>query len=265
MHTRQPANDLFDYDESVPQTTPQKLASFSEDVNGMFSGIGETRLANELGLPPDSLRIKSKPHGGPSTATGGVRHFASLTHRMPDDRPVPVPSRTTSLPGKPSAAGPSSLGPITFSRTPSSPNLSPRPLTPTSRSSSPSSARRQKRDPQTDFGPKEAPDEDTVKGRTREISGATITGPSSTSASVRLVASPRAPSVYSLKSPGEGENEWLASPISASRTDETLERIVTPGGDEDAEEKGRRLACEFLEDDFRSMPYDKVAMFLGGP
>jgi hypothetical protein len=40
---------------------------------------------------------------------------------------------------------------------------------------------------------------------------------------------------------------------------------VTPGGDEDDEEKGRRLACEFLEDDFKSMAYDKIAMFLGGP
>lgn len=40
---------------------------------------------------------------------------------------------------------------------------------------------------------------------------------------------------------------------------------MTPGADEDEEEKGRRIACELLEDNFKSIPYDKVAMFLGGP
>ena len=35
-------------------------------------------------------------------------------------------------------------------------------------------------------------------------------------------------------------------------------------GLEDDRERGRRLACEFLDDDFSSMPSDKVAMFLGG-
>jgi hypothetical protein len=31
------------------------------------------------------------------------------------------------------------------------------------------------------------------------------------------------------------------------------------------EEKGRKLACEFLDDDFTSVPHDRVAEFLGRP
>ena len=34
--------------------------------------------------------------------------------------------------------------------------------------------------------------------------------------------------------------------------------------DEDDEEKGRRLACEVLENDFSNISADRVAMFLGG-
>ena len=269
MHSRQPASDAFDRESepAMPMTTPQKaLASFSEDVNGMFSGIGETHLANELGLPPDSLRIKNRPGAArSSTADGGRRAPVELAPRLKDDRSIPVASRTTSLPGKPSSAQ-SYLAPITLTRTPSSPNLSPRPITPPSRSSSRSSLRRKKENGHvSDFGPAGTANEGTVKARTREISGTTITGPSYASSSVRLVSSPRPPSVHSVRSPANPSHEWLASPGSAAQTEETLERIVTPGGDEDDEEKGRRLACEFLEDDFKSMAYDKVAMFLGGP
>ena len=41
-------------------------------------------------------------------------------------------------------------------------------------------------------------------------------------------------------------------------------RIVRNGTDED-EEKGRKLACEFLDEDFTNVSSEKVAMFLGAP
>nr|XP_018265878.1 uncharacterized protein I303_02254 [Kwoniella dejecticola CBS 10117]OBR88036.1 hypothetical protein I303_02254 [Kwoniella dejecticola CBS 10117] len=53
--------------------------------------------------------------------------------------------------------------------------------------------------------------------------------------------------------------------------DDQLEVVNTPpetpktAHEEDEEEKGRRLACEFLEDDFTNVPGEKVAEFLGGP
>lgn len=269
MHSRQPAGDVFDHDNglTLPQTTPQRaVASFSEDVNGMFLGIGETHLANELGLPPDSLRIKSRPLPERSSTLETTRRFPlDLAPRLSIDREKPVASRTTSLPGK-VTSGQSYLAPLALTRTPSSPNLSARPITPTSNTSSPSSIHRQKKEAQSsDFGPAIAVTEDTVKARTREISGSTITGPSYNASSVRLVASPRPASVHSFRSPTNPSHEWLASPGSVAQTEETLERIVTPGGDEDDEEKGRRVACELLEDDYSTIAYDRMAMFLGGP
>jgi hypothetical protein len=43
-----------------------------------------------------------------------------------------------------------------------------------------------------------------------------------------------------------------------------MEVVITPGPGEDDEEKGRRLACELLDDDFSTIAYDKAAIFLGG-
>nr|XP_019008884.1 uncharacterized protein I206_06570 [Kwoniella pini CBS 10737]OCF47665.1 hypothetical protein I206_06570 [Kwoniella pini CBS 10737] len=53
--------------------------------------------------------------------------------------------------------------------------------------------------------------------------------------------------------------------------DDQVEVVDTPSEtpktahEEDEEEKGRRLACEFLEDDFTNVSGEKVAEFLGGP
>lgn len=271
MHSRQPASDVFDRDEPLPQTTPQRaLASFSEDVNGMFSGIGETHLANELGLPPDSLRVKARPANARSPVSDGTQRFPlDLGKPLSEPRAMPVPSRTTSLPAKADARQ-ASLAPLTLSRTPSSPNLQSQPLTPISRTSSKASAQLEQKDqqPVSDFGPAEPSkqNEDTLKGhRTREISGATITGSKYASASVRLVGSPRPQSVHTLASPGRSDQEWVTSPTTDIQSNEATEDSGTPGASQDDEERGRRLACEFLEDDYRSMAYDKVAMFLGGP
>jgi hypothetical protein len=138
-HIRQPASD-----EVQPSPGRVALASFSDDVSGMLSGIGESHPASELGLPPDSLRLVDSPS---------------------------VPSRTTSLP-----------------------KLEP-PIN-------------------TDFGP-DTSNEATIRAKPDY-------------SSIRLIHD-------------------------------------TPLDTESDEEKGRRLACEFLENDERSVASDKVAEYIGGP
>jgi hypothetical protein len=59
--------------------------------------------------------------------------------------------------------------------------------------------------------------------------------------------------------------EWQGSPEPAIRSDDAMEVVLTPGPSEDDEEKGRRLACELLDDDFSTIAYEKAAIFLGGP
>jgi len=264
MHSRQPASDAFDNEEKRPPlTTPQKaLASFSEDVNGMFSGIGETHLANELGLPPDSLRVKDRTKSNQSNISINSGKFPSdLGKKSNHDRPTPVPSRTTSLPATPS------LAPHASNRTPSSPNpiAAERSVTPVSRSSSIKSVKKTQLEPAlADFGPKSTVN-DTYKPRQREISNSTITGSTYAGASVRLVASPRPSSIFTSPAASTNGAEWSKSPEVGTQREDPVEVVVTPGPGEDDEEKGRRVACELLDDDFSTVAYEKAAMFLGGP
>lgn len=235
----------------------------------MFSGIGETHLANELGLPPDSLRVKNRTKSVQDTMQAEPRRFpAELSKASTTDRQAPVPSRTTSLPATPS------LTPTPTNRTPSSPHPVVRPKTPVSRSSSIKSAKRpfQLGPPLADEAPLLPPilpppavNEDTIKPRQRETSGSTIAGSSYNSPSVRLVGTPRPASLQTSPAGSQVLAEWRRSPHSADQTEDTMEVVMTPGPDEDEEEKGRRIACELLEDNYKSVPYDKVAMFLGGP
>jgi PH/SEC7 domain-containing protein len=264
MHSRQPASDAFDNDDKRPPlTTPQKaLASFSEDVNGMFSGIGETHLANELGLPPDSLRVKDRTKSNQSNITTNSGRFPSdLGKKSTHDRPSPVPSRTTSLPATPS------LATLAAQRTPSSPMPSmadPLP-TPLSRTSSIKSVKKPQLEPApADFGPSRT-NGDTYKARQREISNSTITGSTYGSASIRLVASPRPSSIFTSPAASTNGVEWHKSPEAGTQRDDPVEVVITPGPGEDDEEKGRRLACELLDDDFSTIAYEKAAIFLGGP
>jgi hypothetical protein len=264
MHSRQPASDAFDNDEKRPPlTTPQKaLASFSEDVNGMFSGIGETHLANELGLPPDSLRVKDRTKSNQSNiSTSSGRFPSDLGIKSAHDRPTPVPSRTTSLPATPS------LAPLAANRTPSSPmpTMADRPPTPVSRTSSVKSVKKPQLEPApADFGPSRS-NGDTYQPRQREISNSTITGSTYAGASVRLVASPRPSSIFSSPAVSTNGVEWSKTPEVGIQREDPVEVVLTPGPGEDDEEKGRRLACELLDDDFSTIAYEKAAIFLGGP
>ena len=264
MHSRQPASDAFDNDEKPPMTTPQKaLASFSEDVNGMFSGIGETHLANELGLPPDSLRVKNRTKSSQSAISDSSRRFPSDLGKSTSRVSAPVPARTTSLPATPS------LAPLAVNRTPSSPHPGPveRSTTPISRSSSIKSVKKthQLEPALADFGPPAAVSDNTYKPRRREVSGSTITGSTYGGASVRLVGSPRPASIYTSPASTTNGGEWHNSLELGAPIEDTVEVVVTPGPGEDDEEKGRRLACELLDDDFSTVAYEKAAIFLGGP
>lgn len=194
QHIRQPASA----DDTHPSPGQLAVAIFSDDMAGMLSGIGESQPAKELGLPPESLRLRDRK--SPS--------FDIPREKFPPDlgrsasSAVSVPSRTSSLL-----------------------KLEP-PVRSLSRSSSSSSRRR----PETDFGPTDTSQDATLKAR--------VAPSPYSSGSMRLV-----PSRQSVHAPSLGE------PIET----------------EDEEEKGRRLACEFLENDESTLPYDKVAEYLGGP
>lgn len=151
-HTRQPAS-----------SSPETAKTFTDSLAGMFDGIGQSEPAKELGLPPDSLRIR-RGSGDQRNALGRAALAPSPSHR------------TSSLPA-------TRLEPPVQIRTSSSPTI-----------------------------PQATEKEDAP--------------------SIRLV-SPRPESIAAMP-----END---------------------------EEKGRRLACEFLEGDTSHVAADKVAICLGGP
>jgi len=130
----------------------------------------------------------------------------------------------------------------------------------------------------SDFGPDLNGSLDTtLKARQNDL------GPLSP-ASVRLVTSPRLSdgniNGLNLTAEGLAKSSFLASsawgrqsplPRLANNQQDEIEVVKTPttpahdSTEEADEEKGRRLACEFLDDDFSSIQLEKVAEFLGGP
>jgi len=257
LHRRQPAG--HDDSEPIglfPRRRPVTM-SFSDDVAGIFDSIGQSDPAKELGLPPDSLRLRDRT----ASANSGLptkKFPTDLGRSMSIDSPrkerlavpSPITQRTSSLPRN------------------SSPQATPG--APLSRSSSASSSTRQHpsltlpdlgspiRVNSSDFGPDMNGHADTtIKARTE------------TPASMRLVTSPKVDDVKGLNIITEtlAKSTFTSQPLSPKPP---IEEEVTPTTPtrlpgEDAEEKGRRLACEFLDDDFSSIQRDKVAEFLGGP
>lgn len=312
MHRRQPA-DAFDdesrYQNQRASPSPRRpvTMSFSDDVAGIFDTIGQSDPAKELGLPPESFRIRDRTKSG-DISISRIRFPADLGRSTSNDNPRkdqklvvpgPISLRTSSLPngGSPRIDSGASLQ----QRSPSSPVPSSRPLedslvlpTSVSRSSSSSSRRRTKTDTGTypslvapnlgsplqigeaDFAPKSTGEDTTLRAnREAEL-------PPLSPASVRLVNSPQVSSIagsgFSGRSGAHGAiaTPWGRSspaPRAPSTVTDNMEIVKTPIGsrrgqedtDEDDEEKGRRLACEFLENDFSSVQADKVAEFLGGP
>ena len=123
----------------------------------------------------------------------------------------------------------------------------------------------------SDFEPGEREEgDDTI--RPRLSSELSVLSPAS--ASVRLVKSPRPDSPH-LSIRDEATSFRSISPWGRASSHPTRPRAgtmeemetspTTPKTDEeDDDEKGRRMACEVLEDDYRSVAADRVAMFLGG-
>ncbi|WVQ76687.1 hypothetical protein IAR50_006361 [Cryptococcus sp. DSM 104548] len=62
----------------------------------------------------------------------------------------------------------------------------------------------------------------------------------------------------------DGDVEMMASPPRTPSRADTVNTEATENAEE-LEEKGRRLACEFLDEDTTNVAGDKVAEFLGGP
>ncbi|GFZ49007.1 hypothetical protein JCM24511_06756 [Saitozyma sp. JCM 24511] len=297
LHVRQPA---YTIPESPSSETPgvdegpSLEPTFSQDVAGALASIGQESPARELGLPPDSLKLRVKKR----SPLDDERRFPVELGRSASDRQYekrsPVPSqRTTSLPNHGAIMPPSpqprrSSTPLTatdmglvpppqvssHSRSlPSSPEMTngatatatataagklSKPMSepinqkPTLPTSHPSTS---PIDSDMDFTPP-IDNEGTVRGKS----------PSYTS-SVRLVTTPHQTPPLAVDEGSQGRSpETLheSSQPSTIMEHEQVPEVDEPEGEDD-EEKGRKLACEFLEENFEHVPSDKVAMFLGGP
>ncbi|WVR04320.1 hypothetical protein IAU60_001320 [Kwoniella sp. DSM 27419] len=280
-HIRQPASvaaeDSPPRNSHTPKPTPspatQAVSNFTADMTGMLAGIGQTDPARELGLPPDSLSSQRERNPSIDSVTESRKRAPAELARAVSAQdgtrrmlsPIPA-QRTSSLPHVSSI--PSST--IMSNRTASSPNPSTveASLTPgapaLSRTSSRSSGRKA-----------------SVKGSKSPSS--LVNDPSETS-SIRLVTAPRpdGPTSAGLSDPPDFRS---ASPFATSalwqrqtprststpQIEDEVEVVDTPPltpktpYEDEQEDRGRRLACEFLENDTRTIAADKVAEFLGGP
>ena len=296
-HTRQAATIQED-DSSSSNYSPQPpvMTSFSDDVAGMFDGIGQSEPAKELGLPPDSLRSNDK------SSVKETRNYAiELGVTSPADpskssmSPSPLPSkRTSSLPSGSSKVE----NPPRRKSSPLLDEMSLKPPRPVSRASS-SSSRRRRKDTANGgsyaaltaplgspllinngyFGaPLEIEDRASIEQlRKKDFSpplpqsARLVSSPQPDTAAVDKIIPQSPPTEPSFTAhPPWGAQSPRPPDRSPSKLDDPLEYVdspVAPKTDdrEDDEEKGRRMACDFLDNDHSHVPADKVAMFLGGP
>ncbi|KAK8846626.1 hypothetical protein IAR55_005713 [Kwoniella newhampshirensis] len=288
-----------------PSPATAAITSFSDDMAGMLANIGQSEPARELGLPPDSLRSKSGDRNRPTsletareaayssmlpsdlgrplqTKEGGKYLLSTVPTQRTSSLPTSpnfdhtpfAPPRTASS-SQPSLRGDMSLMPVVSSAPRSS-----------SRSSSRRSVERKKAVLSTTDTAGASPliDEKDVKDVQSEKSISPLLPQS-----VKLVTSPwpdsnntthqdpldltsdaLAKSTFIAASPWGKQTPRLRSDTQRSDQMEFVRSLPgTPNkgndGHEEDEEKGRRLACEFLEGDFSNVQADKVAEFLGGP
>lgn len=353
MHVRQPAYAMDD--EPSSQSTSRRASpsprrpvtmSFSDDVAGIFDSIGQSDPARELGLPPDSMRIKNRTQSADSPVhlrtkpPLDIGRSPSMDRSRPNGHTTllsPVPSqRTSSLPSNNSpnlgAAHRNSSSPIPSPKPSAEDGLLPPPRQSLLPDSSQSTRRRNHSHngpyqsqqpvllgpplmpPNGDFGPSANGIDDTIRPRQ------SVDLPPLSPASIRLVTSPKmdgstisgifasqqinpmersvsassqdpsrpssllSSSVWGRQSPSpslsrsnpRSKNSSLVPQPSQEDVLQEVESLpVTPVIDQSAtpadvegeadEEKGRKLACEFLDDDFTSVAHDRVAEFLGRP
>ncbi|WWD21934.1 hypothetical protein CI109_106422 [Kwoniella shandongensis] len=286
-----------------PSASPATAAvsSFSDDMAGMLADIGQSEPARELGLPPDSLRSRN-PDKIRSSTMDTAREVVR-SNRLPSDLGRPLPSddgsryllspvptqRTSSLPTSPKIGQP----PAAPQRTASSPHPSmtgDSSLMPVvssvSRSSSRSSTRRSSERQRSVNPPTNDLPSASMLSDEKDVQSEKSISPLLPQ-SVKLVSSPRPDSLRSTShdptteglakssfihtSPWGKQTPRMRSNTQASDQLEIVNSLPgTPSKrdgseEEDEEEKGRRLACEFLEGDYSSIQADRVAEFLGGP
>ena len=134
-----------------------------------------------------------------------------------------------------------------------------------------------------DFDPQAESSDLTLRGK-RRVDDTRPLSPQS----VRLISSPRPDDTHqmdlgplNLTSEAVARSTFIASSAWGSQSRKSLIATpslsrdpvnvvaspvpVPPPCDEEDEERGRRLACEFLENDYGHVAADKIAMFLGGP
>ena len=316
-HIRQGAT-IHEDDSSSPTSSlypspqPPSLSSFSDDVAGMFDGIGQSDPARELGLPPESLRDKDRRR------LVNREHFAADLGKppsaepprglMPASLPSAIPARRSSSQAAPYPK--LDVPPGIPQRRSSSPNpsmreeLSLHPLRKNSSTSSTSSRRRARNIDNTqkyatesaaplgspllisnaehgDFAQPVGSGDATIRAKARGDDLIPLSPQS-----VRLISSPGPDSALFTnltvstmsKDPGAptsfiATSPWGAQsphPVTPGRTENLLDFGTSPvvfsnDNSENDKEKGRRLACEFLENNYSHVGPDKVAMFLGGP
>ncbi|WVQ68851.1 uncharacterized protein L199_007060 [Kwoniella botswanensis] len=286
-----------------PSASPatQAVYTFKSDMAGMLANIGQTEPAKELGLPPDSIRLARNRTISTETAREpiknrfptGLGRTASIRNTTSHLSPIPN-QRTSSLP-----VGSSQLERVVPQRTTSSPSPNASlngdsSLMPKQHAISRSSSRSSGRKSSTSKSPVHStvPSPNRSPSLSRKKKSCDEGGSPLVPSSVRLISSPKQQesstiSPLNLTSEGLAKSSFINSSPWGKQTprlmsaptysnnelskDDQLEVVDTPPEtprtthEEDEEEKGRRLACEFLEDDFVSVPGEKVAEFLGGP
>ena len=233
------------------------MSGFSEDVSGIFAGIGEVSPARELGLAPQSVSLSAATGKGKGYQYQGQYATLSPRYQQAELGVEADRDRDKQSPGQALAFGQEKVpGPRTTSL--------PTNLQVEINGSGPRRGSGQVAEGDLDSGTamhhgaraQEASESDTVRPAVPTLG-------SPLAPSVRLVTTPRLPSSdpdrLAVTSDDIAQSHFSPTPHGEADAANGLD------GEESAEEKGRRLACEFLEGDFKNVAEDKVAEFLGGP
>lgn len=239
MHLRQPATGEADLMSSPKPNSGE----WQEHVNDVFESIGTDEPHYGLGLPPSAVSSANDQRKGLGKSTD-VDTIATSDPPKPVAS-TPVSQRTSSLPSR-------------------LPTLGAQIATDQRVTSSPLKFERSR----------------TTSGATRSEFGINGDPLAITPQTIRLLSSNRPRSYIEQPSPvkpfespravgrPDSAGSWsqdLSTPSKGNVADEPLETVSTPEGQKEMEEeKGRKLACEFLEDDESHVTKDKIAVFLGG-
>ncbi|ODN96516.1 hypothetical protein L198_04231 [Cryptococcus wingfieldii CBS 7118] len=281
------------------------VSSFSADMAGMLADIGQSEPARELGLPPSSMRKKENGRGKfpadlsrtpsqESPPPTGPQRSASLptTNLAKQESSSPQRASTSHIPSYLATA--SKAQPNQFSRLRASSGSKIRLETQMEGSEG----------PLLNVQPSAAPPISPIFGEDKRLDLPSTVKAASQANDASETPSrdspksppPTGPSAWGRQSPGapnlpessdtelsrlqshtgsgsvasrhdDGDVEMMASPPRMPSRADTVNTDTTDTTEdgEELEEKGRRLACELLDEDTTNVAGDKVAEFLGGP